>query len=257
MKKKRHIAACVAMSVAIAASIPLGINRSLARVREDAAGQYYYDDVGFCLYEGIENRQEAANSLITVAERYVEQEPTLKPLIEELAYRVQASYNAYDDDDSFTKTVRANQALDAPAQELSQALQGITLSEKDQKYPAQLIDQMKSEQDKLARSSYNDAARAFNAKLEKMRPMALLHPMSTFDKVDTTEQAVPADTSIPSPPAMRESPDAPDLDEIVERAQEFADDTANGATDFADDVADWAEGLGEEISGRVTDAFGG
>ena len=81
--------------------------------------------------------------------------------------------------------------------------------------------------------------------------------MSTFDKVDTTEQAVPADTGIPSPPAMRESPDAPDLDEIVERAQAFADDTANGATDFADDVADWAEDLGEEISGRVTDAFGG
>lgn len=40
---KRNLMAGIFMGVAIAASIPLGINRSLSRVREDVSGTFYYD----------------------------------------------------------------------------------------------------------------------------------------------------------------------------------------------------------------------
>ncbi len=45
------------MGVAIAASIPLGINRSLVRVREDASGAFYYDQAGYSICDGIEKRR--------------------------------------------------------------------------------------------------------------------------------------------------------------------------------------------------------
>lgn len=253
--KKKHTFACAFMAVAIVAAIPLGINRSMSRLQEEAAGSYYYDQAGYAIYEGLEKRQDAAGSLITLAERYVEKEPSLEKLIDNLNYHLETSRRAYDYDNTFTKAARANLELDDPALALANALQQVELAEKDKKYPAQLIDQMKSEQDKINRSSYNDEARAFNAKLKRLKPIALVKPMATFDtagdSIPVEETAAVEDTGIPSPP------DAPDYDVVAEQAEAFAGEAANRAEEFADGVETWAEDLDDEITGRVTDALGG
>lgn len=181
VKKKSHKFAAILMAVAVAGSVPLGINKSLERQRYDASGSYYYDQGGYAIWEGIEKRQGAANDLVTLAKRYVDKEPSLEKYIDDMEYQVRISEMAYDNDNTFRKTAAANAALDAPAQALADALERVQLQDKDKKYPAQLIANMRSELDKMARSSYNDEAREFNAKLKRLKPMALLDPMATFD----------------------------------------------------------------------------
>ena len=244
--KKKNTVACVIMVAAIAGSIPLGINRSLARIREDAAEEYYYDQAGYAIYDGIEERRAAASNLLTLAERYTDQNPELKSLADELEYRVQASENAWSDDDTFTAEAQANANLDAPAQALATALEGVGLSEKDQKYPRQILDQMKSEQDKIKRSSYNDQARSYNEKLDRLQPMALLKPMATFDG--------PA-AAVSAEQTGAES--AATADDIANRAEEYADGVADRAEDYADRVAEQAEDYADQIAEEVEDFIDG
>ena len=68
MKKKNAIGACV-LAAAIVLAVPLGVHTSLTKLREDAENTYYYDNAGYAIYEGVEERQATANNLITVAER--------------------------------------------------------------------------------------------------------------------------------------------------------------------------------------------
>lgn len=177
---KRNLMAGIFMGVAIAASIPLGINRSLSRVREDVSGTFYYDQAGYSIYDGLEKRREAANNLITLAGRYKDKNPELEGLIDSLDYCVKASENAWSDDYTYIQEAGANAALDAPAQALAEALDSMELSEQDRKYPTQMIKQMKSEQDKINRSSYNDDAIEFNRKVDRLRPMAMVSKMAVF-----------------------------------------------------------------------------
>lgn len=248
------------MGVAIAASIPLGINRSLVQKREDISYTFYSDQAGYSISDGIEKRQETANDLITLANRYKDKDPELEGLIDSLDYCVKASENAWSDDDTYTQEAGANAALDAPAEALAAALEKLELSEQDKKYPGQMLGKMRSEQDKINRSSYNEEARAFNKKLESLSPMALCKPMADFSAPadnGATTQAVPEDTisveeaapgaaaktgdtaRIPSPP---EAPAAPDLDELGQRVDQWAND-------FADGVESGVEGFVDGIFG--------
>lgn len=254
MNKKNKVA-CIIMSVAIGASIPLGINRSLARIREDAAGDYYYDQAGYAIYDGIDNRQAAAKDLISLANRYTEKNPALAGLIDELEYREQASENAWSGGDTFTVEAQANANLDAPAQALADELARTELSEKDQKYPAQIMDRMKSEQDKISRSSYNDRAREFNAKLKRLKPIAVLEPMATFDSPGSVEMAEVTETR---------DTGTLDEDENLERAADRIGETANRVGDYAgraeayaDEIAARAEDYAGEITGRTEEYVSG
>lgn len=191
MKKGNAIGALV-MAAAIAVSVPLGVNRSLSKLREEAQDAYYYDDAGYAIYQGIDARESAAQNLLTVAKRYVEQEPALKPYMEELEYQVKKSENTgYGD---FSQEAEINARMGEAAQALYQQLDQIELSDKDEKYPRQLIAQMDSEQDKIERSSYNRDAREFNLKLERfpvnyLRYAAGIDPLAVFD-----EENGPAET---------------------------------------------------------------
>lgn len=263
VKKKKHIAACAFMAAAIVVSIPLGINRSLSRLREDVVDSYYYDQGGYAILDGLEQRQASASDLATLASRYAEKEPSLTPLIDSLEYQIRRAETAsYEDEDGFAGAAEANLALDAPVQNLADALERVELSEKDKKYPAQVLANMRSEQDKINRSSYNDAAREFNLKLERLKPVALTRPLAAFDgesgiPEESAAQAV-EETGIPSPPdAPPDAPDAPDYGAFVEQVQDFAEDTADRAADAAEEAGDWADDLGNDIADRVERAFGG
>lgn len=86
MKQKR-IAAAVVMVCMVLLALPLGVNRSLTKLREEAENSYYYDSTGFAVYSGIDAREDAASNMLTVAKRYTEENEKLEPLINELAGR--------------------------------------------------------------------------------------------------------------------------------------------------------------------------
>ena len=174
MKKSSVIGACV-LAAAVVLSVPLGVHTSLTSLREEANSSYYYDKTGFAIWEGVENREAAASNMITVAERYTDDNPALTGLVGDLEYAVE-----------YEGLAEANQMMGQAAQALYEELKNTQLSETDQKYPDQLIAQMESEQDKINRSSYNEDAREFNARLEKfpvnlLRGVAGVEPLATFD----------------------------------------------------------------------------
>ena len=90
---------------------PLGVHTSLTKLREDAENTYYYDNAGYAIYEGVEERQATANNLITVAERYTSENPALTELIGDLEYTVRLAQNSYDD---FAEEAQANQMMTTP-----------------------------------------------------------------------------------------------------------------------------------------------
>ena len=182
MKKSSVIGACV-LAATLVLTVPLGVHTSLTALRDEANSSYYYDQTGFAIYEGIENREAAASNMITVAERYTDENPALTSLIGDLDYAVDYSQNCWDGDSGLAE---ANQLMGQAAQALYEELKNTQLSETDEKYPDQLLAQMESEQDKINRSSYNEDAREFNARLEKfpvnlLRGVAGLEPLATFD----------------------------------------------------------------------------
>ena len=182
MKKSSIVGACV-MAGLILLSIPVGVHTSLTDLRDEAEGSYYYDQTGYAIYQGLEAREATGNNLITVAERYTSENPALTSLVGDLEYAVNYSQNCWDGD---ADQAEANQLMGQAAQALYKELKSTQLSETDQKYPDQLIAQMESEQDKINRSSYNEDAREFNARLEKfpvnlLRGVAGIEPLTTFD----------------------------------------------------------------------------
>ncbi len=182
MKKKNVIGALI-MAGAILVSVPLGVNRSFARLREDVEDEYYYDSTGYAIYEGLDARVGTARNLLTLAERYVDKDPELDVYKDNLEHVVKLCENYwFDDIEDADRQVENNRRLGEAAQELADRLETLELSEKDKKYPAQLIADMESEQDKIERSSFNDKAREYNARLEKF-PANLLGGVSGVERV--------------------------------------------------------------------------
>lgn len=182
MKKKNVIGALV-MAGLIVVSVPLGVNRSFYRLREDVESEYYYDSTGYAVYEGIDARVSAANNLLTVAEKYVEQDPELDVYMDNLEHVTKLCDNAwFDDIDEIGQIVQYNYRMGEEAQKLADRLETLDLSEKDQKYPAQIIADMESEQDKIERSSFNDEVIAYNEKREKF-PASVLAPLSGVKEI--------------------------------------------------------------------------
>ncbi len=241
--KTKNLVGGIIMSAAILASVPLGVNRSLIKLRDRAAEDYYYDKGGYAIYEGIEKRREAAQNLITVAERYTQQEPGLEGLIDELEYRISASENAWSGDDTFWEEAEANRNLDPMAAAIASTLEELDLSERDKKYPGQMIAQMESEQDKIERSSYNDDARSFNQKVERLRPIALVKPMATFEgwseespPVEEGTAATTRDTGKTAEQIAQRT--AKFGEDMGQRAQEYGEAVGEQVGDFVDDVLD-------------------
>lgn len=167
--KKKNLIAAMAMIILIVASIPLGIVRSVQPIRSDAENEYYYDDTGFAIYEGIDARVAACNNLLKVAEKYKADYPELRSYIDELEHATKKADNSYNLKDR----APANKQLDAPAQALANALKTVELSEADAKYPDTLIAEIQSQQDKISRSSYNEKAAEYNEVLRNF-PVSLL-----------------------------------------------------------------------------------
>lgn len=179
--KNKTVFAALCMVVLVIASIPLGIVRSVQSVKNDAQSEYYYDDTGFALYNGVQTRVETSESLIKVANKYVEDYPQLREKIENLEYALNKLDNIYSD---INAEARENKNLDAPFNELADALREVELSSADSKYPDTLSAEMKSQQDKLARSSYNEKAAEYNSMLNNF-PVSMMTRIGILEKMET------------------------------------------------------------------------
>ncbi len=185
--KKKSVIGALFMAAAILVSVPLGVNRSFARMRNEVESEYYCDSAtGYAIWDGIDKRVDAAKNLLTVAERYTEQDPELDTYMDSLEHAALECENTHFDDvqDALDMVVR-NDRMGEEAQKLADRLETLDLSEKDAKYPRQLISDMDSEQDKIERSSYNDEAIAYNNKLESfpvnyLQHVSGLEPLSNF-----------------------------------------------------------------------------
>ncbi len=174
---KKNLIGALIMVAAIVVSVPLGVNRSFSRLREDVEDEYYYDSTGYSIWEGIEARTSAAKNLLTVAERYEDQDPELDVYMDNLEHMAElCERDHFDDIQEIGRTVQYNARMGEAAQDLADRLETLTLSEKDAKYPRQLMADMDSEQDKIERSSFNDEVIAYNEKREKF-PASVLAPL--------------------------------------------------------------------------------
>lgn len=183
------------MAAMILISVPLGIYRSFARLREDAMDSYYYDRTGYAVYQGIENRREAAKNLLTVAQRYADGNSSLDPYIDELEYREKYMSQLYDFQ-GFSQEVEANLQLGEAFQALCGEMERVELSERDKNYLENFTALMESEQDKLERSSYNDGAIEYNQKLDSFLTSLLgglvgVKPMGVFGSGSGTREENP------------------------------------------------------------------
>lgn len=238
--RKRNLIGAAVMVGLIVIAMPMGAARSLEGLRDEAEGDFYYDNAGYSIYDGLEKRREAAHNLLTVAGRYEEANPELTPFIEELEYQVQACENARDD--TFYWEGASNAEMGAAAERLAEALEKITLDGKDEKYPGQMIAQMRSEQDKIERSSYNDAAREFNGRLRAfpvniLRPFTGVKELIPFDEHGAGEASVVED---------REQTYAVEEAEQGQRAEDLAEDIEDRVEAWVDDVVEEAtQGMAE------------
>lgn len=240
--KKRNILGGAIMTGLILAAMPMGVAHSLEGLREEAEGAYYYDNAGYAIYDGLDKRREAAHNLLTVAQKYTDAYPELASYTEELAYRVQASENAYDD--TFYWAGATNAEMGAAAEALAAELEKITLDEKDRKYPAQMIAQMQSEQDKIERSSYNDAAREFNRRLQ-------VFPVNILRNFTGVKELVPFDEHGVNTAYVVEG----SAGEALEQAQQVQVPEEDMAEAFAAEVEGrveaWADNIEETVEGAL------
>lgn len=156
---------------------------------------------------------------------------------------MQASENAYDD--TFYWAGATNAEMGAAAEALAAELEKITLDEKDRKYPAQMIAQMQSEQDKIERSSYNDAAREFNSRLQVF-PVNILRNFTGVKELVPFDEHGVVDTAY----VVEDS-----AGEALEQAQQVQVPEEDMAEAFAEQVEDqveaWADNIEETVEGAL------
>lgn len=178
--KTKSIIAAVSMVILIIASIPLGMVRSVQGLKNDVDDDYYYDDTGYAVYDGVDKRIETSNSLIKVANKYVSEHTELRPLIDELEYNANKAENSYDDRNS---EAVANRSMTTSFDELATALKGIELDENDAKYPTTLSAEMKSHEDKIRRSSYNTKAQEYNETISRF-PVSIIKTLGIVKELE-------------------------------------------------------------------------
>lgn len=237
-RRKWNIIGAAVMAGLIFAAMPLGVAHSMEDLRDDAESAYYYDSTGYAIYDGLEKRREAAHNLLTVAQRYTEAHPEIISYTQALEYQVQANESAHDD--TFYWAGATNMEMGAAAQALALELEKLPLEEKDKKYPAQMIAQMRSEQDKIERSSYNDEARAFNARLHSF-------PVNLLRNFTDVKELIPFDEhgAAVEGTAVQE----PERDYAGEEAA--AEQSIRQEESLESTVEAWAEGYAEKIEDRV------
>lgn len=179
--KRKSVFAIVLMIIMICIAPFWGTAESLDDLRDDCISELYNDSNGFSIDTAADTIYDSANNLITIAEKYTDTHPSLSYKIDELKIAMTSLYNTYSD-----ARIPAAKAVVQPAEDLTEALKSISLEETDAKYPDMLLSEIKSQQDIIKRSSYNDSAREFN-KIKNSFPASLFSVMSEIKALKVAE----------------------------------------------------------------------
>lgn len=161
MKRKRITALLVLLLVVLGAAA-FGAYRSLNNLKNAASMEYEEDSSGFSIRAGISAREDAAENLLKITEKYQENSTEIASLMYELERAVHILKNATGNHE----IAEENKKLDAPAQALMAFMQEDTaVTETDLRYLSGQLAELSAQQDKINRSSYHEKAEAFNVQL--------------------------------------------------------------------------------------------
>lgn len=164
--KHKQLFSFFIMLLLIILALPIGMYTSLNSIRVNAEQDYYNDQTGYAISQGIQSREDAARNLIKIAKKYQDQYTELQNPMTELEQAI----SLLEDSSLFSvteKNAEANRNLNAPAQALAEMLKNLDISESDINSVNNQLTELSVAQEEINRSNYNTEAAAFNQKLEK------------------------------------------------------------------------------------------
>ncbi len=175
---KKRATACVLTALMVAVSIPLGVHCTQTRAAEQVTALFYEgtNGDGYGIQYDLEQRLGTAANLLTVAQRYLEaDDPDLQALSTARENLSQAA-NIRDKYD-------ANVQLSDAAATMISRLKNEALSETDSQYVTQFETDLAAAQDRIARSSYNQEAQAYNNSLDDF-PVSWLRGIAGVEELE-------------------------------------------------------------------------
>lgn len=179
-RENRILACFVALVVVLITILASGGGR-LGAQRAAAEELFYHgkNGSGQCIQSDINARLDAACNLITVAGRYMQSG-------DEKVAALEAATQALQSAQGISALYEANQALDEPTEALYQALNALSLSDRDESLVQKQYVNFTSRADSIRRDSYNESARQYNQERAGM-PASLIasltgnEPLQLFD----------------------------------------------------------------------------
>jgi len=150
------------LAAAIVVSIPLGFKRTMSGFYEDLQNEYLngeFDD-GLSIQNDLDYRVELAYNFTTVAKRYLNPDD---PAVVSVLTARQALMDAQGPAQQYD----ANMELTTASTDLYEVLEGLELSEKDEKYRRSIYADMTSRNDTIGNAPYNQLATEYNQKLDR------------------------------------------------------------------------------------------
>lgn len=182
MKKSQKVAIII-MALMILISVPLGMSKSLSSLRKDALEYYIEDSQGFSISQGIENRIEKAEEILTIAKNYTEKENM--ELLDNMG-DVDVSLSDLSSSDSHSiQQSEANRDLDSAVKKLADYLMKLELKKEQKETLTTLIADFNLQQKLINHSSYNEEAAEFNETLESfpasiIRAAGIVRPLPEY-----------------------------------------------------------------------------
>lgn len=177
--------AILVMVLLIAIALPLGVHNSVKPLKSKAEGEFSYDDSGFSITQAVWDREECADNIVKVAEKYKEHDDSLVIMIDDLERVVNRTKNIYGID-RVGELAAANKEIDAPANEIVEHILSMDkVTDADSKALKAQQTQMTSMQAQISHSSYNKSAQEYNDRLEQfpvnvLKYVAFLKPLDLF-----------------------------------------------------------------------------
>ncbi len=181
---KKRVVSAIIMIILLVVALPLGVYTSVHPMRETAERQMASDTAGFSTIAAVDSRADAGENINKIAEKYRESDASLPELIADLESAVALARNTPQMDAAMLS--EANSGLDLPANELVNKLKTVSdVSIADLNTVTGQIVEMESQQHKIDRSSYNEAAAEYNARLEQfpvsvISRFVFLEPLGLF-----------------------------------------------------------------------------
>ena len=174
---KKRATVCVITALMVAVSIPLGVHCTETRAADQVTALFYEGTGGgYGIQYDLEQRMGTAANLLTVAQRYLEAGDSDLQALSSARERLSQAATIGDKYD-------ANVQLSDAAATMISRLKGEALTETDSQYVTQFETDLAAAQDRIARSSYNQQAQAYNNSLQSF-PVNWLRTIAGVEELE-------------------------------------------------------------------------